>query len=232
MIVYLARNLANGKGYVGKTTRSLVQRWKEHVRNAVAKHDTMPLYAAIRKHGAQTFEVNVLQECGSLEELNAAEVRWIANLRTFGEGYNATPGGDGLYKGYKHTAATRAKMSANRSGKKLGPATEEHRRHISEGRMGKGTGPRSHVRGWHHGDEARVRIGLATSIRKRKPVLQVTEEGTILEMYPSLQAAALAVGGQANKISEVLCGHRRTHKGYLWQYAPEGGKAPADRVEV
>lgn len=83
----------------------------------------------------------------------------------------------------------------------------------------------------HHSDEAKAKIDVATSIRKRKSVAQVSEEGTVLNVYPSLQEAVRAIGGLANKISEVLCGHRRTRKGYLWQYALISGQT-VDRVEV
>ena len=233
MIVYLVRNRANGKGYVGKTTRDLDQRWKEHVRNALARHDEMPVYAAIRKHGPDTFDVSVLEECASTEQLDAAERRWIAELGTFGlSGYNATRGGDGI-TGYRHTDDAKRRMSEARRGEKnvnWGGLSEEHRRRVSEGRKGKGLGNKSAL-GYHHTEEAKARIGAATAIRKRKAVVQVSKEGTVLNVFPSLQDAAQTVNGQANKISEVLCGHRRTHKGYVWQYALDGGNT-ADRVEV
>ncbi len=182
MIVYLASNRLTRKAYVGKTRRTLEQRWREHCQVARS-------------------------------------------------------GGEGV-KGLVHTPETRARMSEARRGEKnvnfgklfginLRGWTDEEKARLSEQRLGSGN-PMS---GRHHSDEAKQRIGAATSIRKRKLVAQVSKEGTVLCVYPSLQEAATTVGGQANKISEVLCGHRRTHKGYVWQYILDSGNA-ADGVEV
>lgn len=232
MIVYYARNRLNGKGYVGKTERTLEQRTKEHLRFA-EKGSPQPFHRAIRKHGADAFEWSVLcmlsSDCDG-DDLNLMEAHYIEKMGTFGSGgYNATKGGDGV-RGLVHSAETRAKMSEARRGEKnhnfgkswgrKGPHSEEAKRKMSEAK-----------KGFHHTEETKAKIGAATSIRKRKPVAQISKEGTVLNVYPSLQEAAQAVSGQANKISEVLCGHRRTHKGYLWQYALEGGQT-ADRVKV
>lgn len=227
MIVYLARNNVNGKGYVGQTRRTLEQRWAEHVNNALKMMCEMPIYDAIRKHGAEAFEVSVLEECSSLENLDQAEVRWISELETYSKGYNATKGGHGIH-GYKHTDDAKRRMGLNRSGPKnhnygkkgwgrTGPHTEETKRKISLIRTGKKI----------HTEESKKKIGLASSIHKRKAVRQCGKDGTFVKVHPSIKEAAKAVNGQANKISDVLCGRRMTHKGYIWQY----DKQP-ERVEV
>lgn len=49
MLVYLVRNLVNGKVYVGKTTRTLAHRWCNH--KSLARRDgTAFLQTAIRCH--------------------------------------------------------------------------------------------------------------------------------------------------------------------------------------
>jgi len=230
VIVYLARNARNGKCYVGKTKRSLVQRMAEH-RHASLIGSPQPLHRAIRKHGMETFTWSELvnTECTE-EELNLLEVRFIAECGTYGSaGYNATRGGDGVV-GLVHTEDAKRRMSENRRGEKnhnygkswgrTGPMSEESKQKMREAALGR-----------EHSEETKKKIGAATSLLKRKPVSQCSKDGTVLSVYPSLNEAAAAVGGQANKISEVLCGHRRTHKGYVWQYALEGGQT-ADRVEV
>lgn len=56
MLVYLLKNVVNGKGYVGITTSTLRQRWSTHVSEARRRHKRMPLRAAIRKYGPEAWE--------------------------------------------------------------------------------------------------------------------------------------------------------------------------------
>jgi group I intron endonuclease len=225
MIVYLVRNLITGKCYVGKTGRTLEQRWKEHV--AFARPDSpMLVCRAIAKHGAEQFEVRVLDECDDAGVLNELERLWIKELGTFKpKGYNLTLGGDGML-GWKHTEDAKRRMSLNRSGEKncnsgktwgrnLRGWREDERVAYGATRVKDG----NPMFGKHHSESARSKIGAATSIRKMKPVHQCdSQTGAILHTYPSLKAAAVAVGGQKNKISEVLRGLHPTHKGFSWRY--------------
>lgn len=235
MIIYLIRNKLNGKGYVGKTIRTLEVRIKEHVLNAIAHHVEMPIYAAIRKYGIDNFDTRILQECDDEQLLSELEKQWISELETFEHGYNATLGGDGPL-GYRHTEETKRKMSESRKGEKnpmfgkswgkLQWTAEELA--IRNEKLRKN--PRCHL---PRTEEDKKKIGAAASIHKRKAVEKcMRDDGTVLDVYPSLQAAAIAVNGQANKISEVLCGRRVTHKGYIWKYSKNAGKVPVEGIRV
>src|SRR5258708_4779086 len=94
MIVYCLTNKINGKRYVGLTTKSLEQRFTEHVKAAL-REPKYPVQYAIRKHGKEAFYVGVLQTCSSLKELGEAEISWIARLDTQKTGYNIKAGGNG-----------------------------------------------------------------------------------------------------------------------------------------
>lgn len=93
MIIYCARNLKNGKVYIGKTIKSLDERRLAHAEKC--KRDDTAFYRALRKYGAEKFEWKVLQECVSEDELNKMEVYWIERLNANKFGYNLTSGGDG-----------------------------------------------------------------------------------------------------------------------------------------
>ena len=92
--IYLIENKINGKKYIGQTTCSVKERFKQHLKDS-RKHLERPLYRAISKYGKENFEIQELEKC-SIEKLNEREQYWIQYYNTFyGEGYNATLGGEG-----------------------------------------------------------------------------------------------------------------------------------------
>jgi group I intron endonuclease len=225
MFVYQVKNTLNGKRYVGFTKRTLEQRFKEH-KAAAAVGLKQPLYSAIRKHGHKNFEMSVLEVCTDEVQMREREIYWIAELGTFGNGYNATKDGDGVL-GLKHTAETKLKMSEARMGDKNHNFGKhwgfkwidhpEQLKKLSEARTGEGN-PMS---GKHHTAEARAKItaALKKRIRKTIPVNQCDKDGNILNTYSSVRAAALAVNGRGDKILICCKGLRKTHAKFKWTYA-------------
>jgi hypothetical protein len=94
--IYLIRCGVTGEGYVGRTARSLLVRFREHQRDA-AKRPYTPLHEAFRRHGVAAFTIELLQQCLP-DESAACEIAWIERLgtRVHQFGYNATAGGDGV----------------------------------------------------------------------------------------------------------------------------------------
>lgn len=96
-IIYCHTNRVNGKRYIGQTRSGLAKRWQGHTSNARNRRLSCSFHAAIRKHGESSWEHEVLQ-CGiaSVEEANAAEIKWIAHFRSTERdlGYNLDAGGN------------------------------------------------------------------------------------------------------------------------------------------
>ena len=117
MIVYLIRNTANGKCYVGKTTRSLAHRWSQHKCEArLARYD-LPLYRDMRVFQLHCFQVEVLGTAARQRELNAMERKFIRIFDAVERGYNQAvcSWGGRTYKtrhrpGRKHSEATIRKI--------------------------------------------------------------------------------------------------------------------------
>jgi group I intron endonuclease len=89
MYIYKITNLVNDKVYVGLTTRTIHQRYNDHLR-AYKKEDTL-LYRAMRKYGIENFEVTELEKTDDIEKLTALEYSWmkrLSSLSTTGKGYN------------------------------------------------------------------------------------------------------------------------------------------------
>ena len=87
--IYKTTNLINNKKYIGKKqSEKFVQEYLGSGRN---------IRYAIKKYGFENFEVEVLEECNSLEELNECEIKWIAfyGANKSSEFYKIASGGDG-----------------------------------------------------------------------------------------------------------------------------------------
>lgn len=129
--VYKITCVVSGKTYVGQTTRSLRRRWTEHVYDAT-RGVQVHFYNAIRKYGAESFEVTQLEECPDRETLDDREVFWIRHLNTLEEGYNCKEGGDS----HVWSAEARKRQSERQIGKPGKKHTEEAKRRISEAHRG------------------------------------------------------------------------------------------------
>lgn len=97
MILYKLTNKVNGKAYIGFTTGDIRRRWAGH-KCAANKGNSRPLYRAIRKYGADAFEIEIIGSAETLEEIKSKEQDAIIEHNTFYSnnlGYNMTDGGDG-----------------------------------------------------------------------------------------------------------------------------------------
>ena len=134
----------NGKRYMGITSRTIGRRWGEHKKNARYGCNFL-LHKAIRLYGAENMHVSILAKTDNWDAVCRMEVDAIAEFGTFKpSGYNLTRGGEGAIGlevgeetrqklraanlGKSASAATRAKMSASRLGRKLPPRSAEWRR--------------------------------------------------------------------------------------------------------
>jgi group I intron endonuclease len=107
-IVYQARNLVNGKCYVGVSINFHKRKIAHKTR--AANNSPTHFHNAIRKYGWDNFEWNILYEG---EDAHKKEMEYILSLDTITNGYNLTIGGEGT-TGWKHTdEARRAISTAN-----------------------------------------------------------------------------------------------------------------------
>lgn len=134
-LIYKITNKVNGRAYVGKTVRSLSLCWKYHVADARRGRTDMLICKAIRKYGSENFIIEVLEECDVLV-LSDRETHWVAELGTYGNGYNSTKGGERT-SGYKFNEESRQKMSEKAKARGI---SEETRSKIIAANTGKKQG--------------------------------------------------------------------------------------------
>ena len=87
--IYLIINKVNGKTYIGQK-KLYSKSWDKDGYMGSGKH----LKCAQNKYGIENFEKFLIQYCDSKDELNKAEIFWIAEYRKRGKAeYNITNGG-------------------------------------------------------------------------------------------------------------------------------------------
>ena len=93
--IYKITNKINNKCYIGKTLKTIEERWKEHCKAYLRRSkEKRPLYSAMKKYGIENFKVEEIEQC-SENIVNEREKYWIEYYSSFKNGYNATLGGDG-----------------------------------------------------------------------------------------------------------------------------------------
>jgi group I intron endonuclease len=164
--IYCITNNINGKKYIGQTKFDDDRRIKEHLNEATNGNKNLHLYNSIRKYGWQNFNTEILKSNLSECELDMWEIYYIGKYDTYNNGYNNTLGGGGI-RGYHHTEETKLKISKNQnpniytderaakisralSGR---PKSIEHRKKLSESRLGKYTKTDNGFYGKHHKEE-------------------------------------------------------------------------------
>jgi group I intron endonuclease len=158
--IYKVINQVNGKIYIGQTVETLRERKSAHFRKC-ERGSRYCFHNAIRKHGPDAFIWGILCLCLSKAEADAKESEFIKAFKAkVPSGYNMTDGGEGTlgcspsketreklrkanlgkigtFLGRKHTAESRAKITAVQLGKKRGPHSAEHNEKIRNALKGR-----------------------------------------------------------------------------------------------
>lgn len=92
-LIYKVSNDINNKIYIGKTTRTLKIRWKDHLQDYLNTDNKF--YFAMRKYGVEHFTPTVIEDNIDNSILNEREIYWIKYYNSYQNGYNSTIGGEG-----------------------------------------------------------------------------------------------------------------------------------------
>ena len=62
--IYKITNQINGKIYIGKTLKTIEERFKEHCNNyKKERNEKRPLYSAMNKYGIKNFDIQEVEKC-------------------------------------------------------------------------------------------------------------------------------------------------------------------------
>lgn len=99
--IYIIRNTINDKVYIGQTTMTVIERFKNHLKPSVCKQrSTYKLYNAMNKYGKENFYVETLESNIPVDELDNKEIYYIEQFDSLDNGYNTVMGGNArrIYK--------------------------------------------------------------------------------------------------------------------------------------
>lgn len=237
-VIYSHTNTKNAKRYVGWASvgvnqtcvEAMTRRWLDHCYDA-RRGSKRLFHNAIRKHGEDAWQHEVIDVVRTLASARRAEILWIGHYRAFAfdadsHGYNMTRGGDGVH-GYEHTDESRRKNSVSHKGlvKSL-----IHRERLRISNTGKKRSPETCVnigsskRGEKHPfygkhlDEA-VRLAIRLGQPNRRSVIQYTKTGALVEIHASTADAQRKTQIPATNIVKCCKGHLKTAGKFVWRYA-------------
>ena len=202
--------------YIGQTTRTVEERMKEHLHRVETYVER-----AIAKYGIDKFEVSVIEECATLEELNEREIYWISFYDCIRpKGYNICTGGRNGSPGHTLSTESRAKISKAKKGRK-NPISPETRQKMIASRLANkkpvSAETRAKISVAHKGKKLSPEICAKMSARcKTKRAVVCLETGQIFE---SIAAAAKWANVASGSISGAANGKRAGAGGYHWLFA-------------
>lgn len=114
--LYIIKNKINNKVYIGQTTISIDERWKQHIRKSKNEAIKYKLSNAIRKHGAENFYIEALESSVPMDRIDQKEVEYIEKYDSFKNGYNSTRGADkGIFSSIEEKEIVRRYLNGESS---------------------------------------------------------------------------------------------------------------------
>ena len=219
--VYVITNTVNDMKYVGVTSQTLKERFRQHKICAVIRNSKSLIHQAMREYGVDKFDIHLLEDGISEEYAEETEIKYIQQYDTYyahGNGYNMTLGGYGTH-GYIVTDEARRKISESGIGRKYSEERNEKLREINTGRyykpewkaalskarMGRFTGADNNFYGKHHSEQTKQKIRETNS---GLPVLQVDVMGTIVNEFYNLHDAGVYASEHLSSAKANTCAGR------------------------
>lgn len=194
--IYKIVNDINQHIYIGKTYRTIEERWKEHCKDCYRpEFRERPLYRAMNKYGISNFHIELIEEV--LNDVEDREIYWISYYDSYRNGYNATSGSDGRpYLDHQLIIKTYNEVgSVRKTAQILGMDKDQAYKILHS-----------------YNIDTSVCKNNWKAVAKIDPI---TDE--ILKIYPSIREAEKD-NGDTRHIAEVCKGKRKTCKGYKWKY--------------
>lgn len=202
--IYKITNDINDKIYIGQTSGTLEERFKQHKKKINSEdRKTYPLYNAMKKYGVEHFFIESLEETDNLQE---REQYWIKYFDSYNNGYNATHGGDGWVRTDYDLIVDL--YSKGLTGIEIANQIGTTKNTVYRALKAKGIETLSNTE---------------TSKKKNsKPIGQYDKNTMeLIHIFPSIAEAAKAMGKNHGHISNCAHGKKASAYGYKWKFIEE-----------
>ena len=98
--------------YIGQTTKTIDERFKEHIYKSHSELVHPPLHQAFIDLGKNNFFIEIIEECEA-NVLDEKEKYWINYYDSYNNGYNATLGGSGITGVFRYKAVDMLDLEGN-----------------------------------------------------------------------------------------------------------------------
>lgn len=234
MYVYLIKNKINDKRYVGITTRSPQQRFKEHLASSNGKREfNKPFYQAIQKYGKENFILewyeNYSDKIKNFYELEKLESKFIVYYKTYigfnpCYGYNANYYGGGINpnplncrKVCQYDIDTLVLIKKYFSISEASRETESDKTSIYECCKHRNQTAGGFI--WAYEGEEPQKLQPTKHFRER--VSQYDLFGEFINTYDSIREAAKITNTEHTCISQCCRHDIQTAGGFIWAYEGE-----------
>lgn len=226
--VYVHTCRTNGKRYVGITSRQAGARWRA---NGTGYNTQPKFWNAIKKHGWNGFDHEIVASCPSPFDACSLERELIKKYDSHHNGYNSSDGGE-LFHGITHTPIVQFSLDGKRlstfqsiseAARATGIAIADISRaakwsvdDVHDG-VSKSGGFQ-----WRYYDD----VGEADSIRRYKPyktknqrqVVQFDLDWNVIAIYESLADAGRALDVAAASVWKACSGKKKRICDSYWRY--------------
>jgi group I intron endonuclease len=224
MIIYKVTNKTNGKMYIGQTIFDLDKRKDQHINTALSNKYKSHFHSALKKHGVNNFDWDIIAECDNTDELNRLEAYYIGYYDTYNNGYNLTIGGGGM-SGWKPTEKTRQKISKTKKGVQAGENnpfygkhhTEESKQKMSESSKGIKPQPFSEEHKRKISESKKCESNRGKNNPNAKDIILIHLDDTE-EKFGCMSDAWRKYGLCVSSLSKVARGKLKHHKGHRCRY--------------
>lgn len=208
--VYRIWNNLTGDSYIGSTTKEIELRLQDHLQKSAKKVDNK-FHKAIENFGSQAFEIELLDEVETTDELAQKEIHYIEAYNTMKNGYNSDRGGGFRKTIYQFELNNPKPIAIYDTLEEAGNSVNASRKTISNACLGSLKSAKGFL--WSYTPEY-----PEVEDKRSKIVYQYDLDCVLLAAFSSAREASKQLGIGLSSITRCCRGERKQTSGYKFSY--------------